>query len=213
VFGCLCYATVVHPTHKFVPRAKRGLFVGYPTGQKGYKIYDPETKTFFVSRDVKFCETDFPSIPIASKANMTSSHPSFEALDDWSVPTPSHHQLQQTHTPSTLDPSLPTKLPTETSSAASPINESIPSTSNTPDPQTSPIPEVRQSLRDKNPPIWHKDYHMFAKVNTSSSVPTSQSGTRYPLSHYLSYSQISPTHCAFLANIIAHKEPKRAILM
>jgi hypothetical protein len=49
---------------------------------------------------------------------------------------------------------------------------------------------------------------MYAQVNTSPSVPTSGSGTRYPLSHYLSYSRISSTHCAFLANITAHKEPQ-----
>ena len=46
VFGCLCYAIVVHPIHKFASRAKRCIFVGYPTGQKGYKLYDIETKKF-----------------------------------------------------------------------------------------------------------------------------------------------------------------------
>jgi len=124
-------------------------------------------------------------------------------MDDWPIPTPYHHQLQQIHIPSRHELNPPSQLPTETSSAASLINES-----HTPDPQTSPIPQVRQSLRDKNPPIWHKDYQMFAKVNTFSSEPTSKSGTRYPLSHYLSYSRISSTRCAFLANITAHKEPQ-----
>ncbi|KEH34352.1 hypothetical protein MTR_3g464980 [Medicago truncatula] len=59
---------------------------------------------------------------MASKPNMTSSHPSFEALDDFHVPTPYHHQLKQTHIPSTHEPNLPSELP---------INESIPSTTYT----------------------------------------------------------------------------------
>lgn len=31
-------------------------FVGYPSNQKGYKCFDPISKKFFVSMDVKFFE-------------------------------------------------------------------------------------------------------------------------------------------------------------
>jgi len=34
--------------------------VGYPYGKKGWCLYDIETNEYFVSRDVKFLETDFP---------------------------------------------------------------------------------------------------------------------------------------------------------
>ncbi|CAL9000682.1 unnamed protein product [Prunus brigantina] len=37
---------VVQPTHKFDLRAQCCVFVGYPTGQKGYKLYNLETKKF-----------------------------------------------------------------------------------------------------------------------------------------------------------------------
>ena len=57
VFGCLCYAIIVQPTHKFESRAKHYVFVGYPTGQKGYKLNDLEKK--IISLDVKFYEDAF----------------------------------------------------------------------------------------------------------------------------------------------------------
>ena len=38
VFGCKCYATIVHPKQKFEPRAISCVFVGYPCGHKRLQI-------------------------------------------------------------------------------------------------------------------------------------------------------------------------------
>lgn len=36
------------------------VFVGYPYGQKGWRVYDLESHEFFVSRDVIFSKNQFP---------------------------------------------------------------------------------------------------------------------------------------------------------
>lgn len=45
---------------KFSPRAKPSVFLGYPTGYKGYKVLDLETIVISVTRNLVFHETVFP---------------------------------------------------------------------------------------------------------------------------------------------------------
>uniref|UniRef100_A0A803KWT5 Reverse transcriptase Ty1/copia-type domain-containing protein n=1 Tax=Chenopodium quinoa TaxID=63459 RepID=A0A803KWT5_CHEQI len=53
VIGCLCYASNMHRKgDKFVAKATRCVLIGYPSDQKGYKVFDLESKQIFVSRDM-----------------------------------------------------------------------------------------------------------------------------------------------------------------
>jgi len=46
-FGCLYYATNLQPLTKFSPRARQCIFVGYPSNQKSYRVYDLTTRQCF----------------------------------------------------------------------------------------------------------------------------------------------------------------------
>lgn len=60
-FGCFCYASnLLAHIIKFDSKSRRCLFIGYPTRVKGYKLYDLDTKTTVISRDVVFYEQIFP---------------------------------------------------------------------------------------------------------------------------------------------------------
>lgn len=61
VFGCLVYARSTNTKgDKFDERGKPGVFIGYPHGQKGYRVLDTETNKITVTRDVMFVEDVFP---------------------------------------------------------------------------------------------------------------------------------------------------------
>ena len=44
------------------------VFVGYPHGQKGWKLFYLDNKTYFVSRDVNFFENEFPFLSTGNVA-------------------------------------------------------------------------------------------------------------------------------------------------
>ena len=57
-FGCIAFAKRVGPgVTKLSDRSTRGVFLGYETGSKGYRVYDPVNNKLIVTRDVIFDET------------------------------------------------------------------------------------------------------------------------------------------------------------
>lgn len=61
IFGSLCYGvTQKHDKHKFNPKAGPTIFIGYPTGVKGYMLYGLESGKTIMSLNVVFHEIIMP---------------------------------------------------------------------------------------------------------------------------------------------------------
>ncbi|KAM7485260.1 hypothetical protein LguiA_001269 [Lonicera macranthoides] len=248
IFGCLAYATNVHPTHKFDSRAIPSILIGYPLGQKGYKLYNLSTKKIFTSRDVKFFENICPyntkttiSFPSPSPTHSTCPIPlpmnlSFDPIPHspptttkppnpslrppilqtyqrrpkststvpTSAPPPAAHSPPALVTqPPILAPTPSTEPPpTSTASADQPATTAIAPTN----PNAAP---PRRSGRHSSPPAKLRDYVCSAVYSNHLSTlsPGPAKGTRYPLSHYLSYHRYTPAYQSFVSQISSNTEP------
>nr|XP_016505965.1 PREDICTED: uncharacterized protein LOC107823773 [Nicotiana tabacum] len=110
VFGCLCYASSLPRGDKLAPRARRTVLMGYSEVQKGYRLFDLDFKTFFVSRDVSFRERILPfrAMPVEHEEEVL-----FMPVND-ATPPPDHHHVMQhdnnsaTTTEEQIEPEPPT---------------------------------------------------------------------------------------------------------
>ena len=236
VFGYLCYATTLpHNKHKFAPRFIQCIMFGYPQGIKGYRLLNLSTRQIFVSRDVIFYENSFPfqksqpSIlapptvtslvlphlitdtptamsPISfdgdSSALSLSDHNS-STLSDHTSPSlhnnPSHSPLHCTHQSPTSAVLILMSNPTN------PIPENmVPS-------HHSIVPAIRKSTRTHKTPSYLQEFHCNnASLSTAShSSPTTDQGTtstNFPLSNFLSYSNLALCYHSFVLNASTIRE-------
>ena len=111
VFGCTAYAHV--DNGKLEPRAIKCMFVGYGSGVKGYKLWNPDTGKFFMSRSVVFNESvmfndSLPTdvSPVSSDDEQEEISVQVEHVDNKENETETDNDVDDTvqHSPIVLQP-------------------------------------------------------------------------------------------------------------
>ncbi|KAM0044971.1 putative RNA-directed DNA polymerase [Helianthus debilis subsp. tardiflorus] len=233
VFGCLAYYWNSNTKgDKFEPRGRRGVFLGYPYGTKGYRVYDLESNKIVVSRHVKFIENVFPYSEVrdTSKGDQPEIH-KINENGDWMtggtppIITEPHGQEEQNTTtqPHELGPP-PLHLDTLATSTVQeqPAATPVPDENNVFfEAASPPLPIVDNSepltcvdqarpTRTRSQPTHLKDYAVKLPPSIDHATPASNqaSSTVHPLAHYISYNNFSTNHKAFLSAIDSLVEPK-----
>ena len=158
--SCLAYATNVHVSHKFDHHAITCIFIGYPVGQKAYKLFTLSTRKIFTSRDVHFHENHFP---YASSEFVLP--PSNLGYSSGPIPTPIHDLACS----SLVAPNSDT--PTSVAPVSSPTISTLPSLHDEqPNEHPTAAPLKTYTRRPKDAPS-----RLLAIPAPTSSLPSSPS--------------------------------------
>ncbi|KAD4584722.1 hypothetical protein E3N88_22323 [Mikania micrantha] len=210
VFSCLAYYWNNDTKgDKFEPRGKRGVFLGYPHGTKGYKIYDTEQKKMIVSRHVQFVEDSFP-FKIDNLNEVGDKHACEDSShEEWMRGGDTTYMHANKHNDD-LGPQENEHMQ----------DEEPPGSTDDRDHDQGEVNDDMDEPSDTHAPIRHKraksqpqhlrDYAVrlppsLDHANQAQEQPTS---TVHPLAHYISYNNFSTNHKVFLAAIDSHDEPR-----
>ncbi|KAG7585027.1 GAG-pre-integrase domain [Arabidopsis thaliana x Arabidopsis arenosa] len=237
VFGSLCYVhNQKHGGDKFARRSMKSVFLGYPFGKKGWRVYNIETGRISVSRDVIFSELEFPfadpSLSSLFSSPETSSSPTTpDDLDDFShalvapspnttlSPSQNEITISQPAT-TTLQPVIESPTDQSSSEVLSSTDQSSSDDEQPSDSEMAIIPSSPANL-SSDAPVYGPEPEPLGVGLRPKKLPTRLSdyvlmmlqnppptNTPYPLDNYVSNSQFSTTYQAYLTAISSGHEPQ-----
>ena len=165
IFGCVVYVHV-HNAGKLDHRSLKCIFLGYSTTQKGYKCYHPTSRKILVTANAKFDE-------------MKMLYDRAEGQLDTFLQGTSEGEGSEGEDHS----------PTREISKQTPVISTVPSQV---EEEESVIPEVMQAeevLTDTDIPNKNR-----WPIAISKGVCECTKNKLYPISNYVSYSQVSPEY-------------------
>ncbi|XP_074301369.1 uncharacterized protein LOC141632753 [Silene latifolia] len=182
--------------------------MGYPSGKKGWYLYDLDRWEFFVSRDVKFYEDQFPFMTTTDSRSCVNPPPSNsdDFVIDWDNVDDDTNDAATVGNGSVGD-ATPSTVETDTPPSSDFDTEDAP-----------PPPPLgrghRARILNKNLRDYVLDFGSDDSDDNSPSsasnlhVSSSTSGTPYPLANYLSCNKFSSPHRSYLATLMSHTEPR-----
>ena len=223
VFGCLCFAhKASRDKDKFKEWSRRCIFVGYPFGKRGWKLYDLESHEFFISRDVVFSESSFPYDVETGASPTELVPPMVHNLGDVEYELPVVEPRGSDDATASVQGEVRSEEATTDGAAVSDVS-STEATVAAPEQIQESVqvePPLGRGHRVSQPNVRLQDYiaynsqclldkHTPIPPTTPSRSSDSVQGTSsYPISAHVSDAVFSNKHQVFLAAITAEREPK-----
>ena len=222
IFGTLCY---VHNQgtrgDKFAPRSNKCVFLGYPYGKKGWRVFDLDKQQFLISRDVVFCESEFPyKKQVITEDNDSKTPKLWEPITG--IPICEEEDVQNVEMRQNVNLSpiqqqgpvtiRPNNAPTSDMAQQIPVQSSstLPSPTTTEaESSDAPEPQLGRGHRTRKPPATLKN---FVTNSAQTRILTTQTKANkellYPISKYMSFDRFSTRHTAYQVSIGKITPPK-----